>query len=81
LTDRRPAGKVSWGFTSVKRQYDHGNSYEGKHLTEAGLEFQRFSPLSSWWEPRSLWADVEPKVLHLDPKAAGDWMCSAVGVI
>jgi hypothetical protein len=24
--------------------------YEGKHLIGAGVQFQRFSPLSSWWE-------------------------------
>lgn len=29
---------------AVKRHYDHGNSYKGKHL----IQFQRFSPLSSW---------------------------------
>ena len=34
---------------AVKRHYDHGNSYKGKHLIGAGLWFQRFSPLSSWW--------------------------------
>jgi hypothetical protein len=26
------------------------NSYKGKHLTGAALQFQRFSPLPSWWE-------------------------------
>ena len=35
---------------TVKRHHDQGNSYKGKHLIEAGLQFQRFSPLSSWWE-------------------------------
>ena len=33
-----------------KRHYGHNNSYKGKHLIEAGLQFQRLSPLSSWWE-------------------------------
>ena len=33
---------------SVKRYHDHGNSYKGKHLI-GDLHFQRFSPLSSWW--------------------------------
>ena len=31
----------------MKRQCDEGNSYKGKHLIGAGLQFQRFSPLSS----------------------------------
>jgi hypothetical protein len=33
-----------------KRNHDQGNSYKSKHLTGAGLQFQRLSPLSSWWE-------------------------------
>lgn len=32
---------------AVKRRHD---SYKGNHLTGAGLQFQRFSPLSSWSE-------------------------------
>ena len=35
-------------FIAVKRHHDHSNSYKGKHLIGAGLQFQRFSPLSSW---------------------------------
>ena len=27
-----------------------GNSYKGKHLIEAGFQFQRFRSLSPWWE-------------------------------
>jgi hypothetical protein len=30
---------------SVKRHHDQGNAYKAKHLIEAGLQFQRFSPL------------------------------------
>jgi hypothetical protein len=26
------------------------DSYKEKHLIGAGLQFHRFSPLSSWWE-------------------------------
>ena len=33
-----------------KRHHDQSNFYKGKHLIRAGLEFQRFSSLSSWWE-------------------------------
>jgi hypothetical protein len=39
----------------VKRHHDHDNSYKGKHLIGAGLQFQRFSPLSSWQEA---WQDA-----------------------
>ena len=34
----------------VKRYHDHSNFYKGKHLTGTGLQFQRFSSLSSWQE-------------------------------
>ena len=37
-------------FMVAKRHHDHSNSYKGKHFIEAGLQIQRFSPLSSWWE-------------------------------
>lgn len=33
---------------TVMRHQGHGNSNKGKHLI--GLEFQKFSPLSSWQE-------------------------------
>ena len=32
---------------AVKQHHDQSNSYEGKHLIRASLQFQRFSPLSS----------------------------------
>ena len=35
---------------AVNRHHDQGNSYEGQHLIGAGLQAQRFSPLSSWQE-------------------------------
>jgi hypothetical protein len=34
------------GFTAVNRYHDHGKSYKGQHLIGAGLQVQRFSPLS-----------------------------------
>jgi hypothetical protein len=34
----------------VKRHHGQGSSYKGIHLIGAGLEVQRFSPLSSWQE-------------------------------
>jgi hypothetical protein len=36
----------------MKRHHDQGNSAKRKHLIGAGLQFQRFSPLSSWWRAR-----------------------------
>ena len=39
--------------------------------TGAGLQVQRFSPLSSWWEQNSTQADmVLDRSLYLDPQAA-----------
>jgi hypothetical protein len=38
------------GSIAVKRHHDHGNFYKGKHFIGVNLQFQRFSPLSSWWE-------------------------------
>jgi hypothetical protein len=35
---------------AVKKHHDQGNSYKCKTLIGAGLQFQRFSPLSSWPE-------------------------------
>jgi hypothetical protein len=34
----------------VKRCHDQGKFYKGKHLIGVGLQIQRFSLLSSWWE-------------------------------
>jgi hypothetical protein len=48
--------------------------YIGQHLTGAGLEFQRLSSLSLWWEHGSLQAGMvleDLRVLHLYPKIAG----------
>jgi hypothetical protein len=39
---------------AVKRHHNQGNSYKGKHLTGAGLQVLRFSPLSwreAWQHP------------------------------
>lgn len=52
----------------MKGRHDHDNSYSGKHLIGAGLQFQRFSPLS-WWE--AWWrtgrhGSGEVSVLHLE---------------
>jgi hypothetical protein len=57
----------------VKR-YDQGNSSNVKHLIGAGLQFQKLSLLSSWWEA---WlqagrhgAGEEVRVLYVDSKVA-----------
>jgi hypothetical protein len=56
----------------VNRHHDQGKSYKGQHLIEAGLQVQRFSPLSSKWEHGSIQAGMvqeELRVLHLHLKA------------
>jgi hypothetical protein len=65
---------LSEGFIAMKRHHDQGKSYKGLHLIGAGLQVQRFSPLSSWWEawqhPGRHGARGGAEVLHLDLKAA-----------
>jgi hypothetical protein len=38
---------LSWGFTTVNRHHDQDKSYKRQHLIGAGLQVQRFSPVSS----------------------------------
>jgi hypothetical protein len=35
---------------AVRRHHDQGSSYKKQQLIGAGLQVQRFSPLSSWQE-------------------------------
>ncbi|EDL86921.1 sodium channel, voltage-gated, type VIII, alpha polypeptide, isoform CRA_d [Rattus norvegicus] len=35
---------------AVKRRHDHSSTCKGNHFIGAGLQFERFSPLSSWRE-------------------------------
>jgi hypothetical protein len=56
----------------VKRHHDLDNSSKGKHFIVAGLQFQRFAPLSSGQEAGQR-ADrhvleKELRVLHQDPQ-------------
>jgi len=54
---------------AVNRHHDQCNFYKG-HLTGAGLQVQRFSPLSSRQEHGSIQAgrvQEELRVLHLHP--------------
>jgi hypothetical protein len=57
----------------VNRDQVQCNSYEGQHFIRAGLQVQRFSPLSSRWEGgwQSLGVVMheELRVLHLVLKA------------
>jgi hypothetical protein len=56
-----------------------GNSYTGKHLIGAGLQVQRFSPLSSGQEHGNIQAGMvqeELRVLHLHLKAASRILAS-----
>jgi hypothetical protein len=61
---------------AVKGQHDHSNSNKGKHLIGAGLQFQRFSPLSFWWgawqQAGKLGAE-ELRALNIYSQAAGDY--------
>jgi hypothetical protein len=50
-----------------------------QHLIGAGLQVQRFSPLSSRWDHDSIqavMAQAELRVLHLHPKAASGRLTS-----
>jgi hypothetical protein len=52
----------------VNRHHDQGNSDKGQHLIAAGLQVQRFSPLSSRWEHGSIQAGMvqeELRVLYI----------------
>jgi hypothetical protein len=40
------------------RHHDQGNAYKGKHFIGAGLQFQKFGPLSSWWKHDSMQEDM-----------------------
>jgi hypothetical protein len=57
----------------VNRHHDHDKSYKGQHLSGAGLQVQKFSPLSSKWEHGNIQAGMVPaelRVLHLHLKGA-----------
>jgi len=47
----------------VNRHHDQGSSYKEQHLTGAGLQVQRFSPVSSRWEHCSIQVGVVRKEL------------------
>ena len=56
---------------SSKEQASQGKSYKGQHLIGAGLQVQRFSPVSSRQEYGSIQAGMvqeEMRILHLHLK-------------
>jgi hypothetical protein len=66
------------GFTAVNRHHDQGKSYI-KHVIGAGLQVQRFSPLSSRCEHGSIQSGMvqaELRVLSLHPEAASGRLTS-----
>ena len=71
---------------AVKRHHDHSNSYKGKHLTGAGLQFRDLVNYHHGRKHSGVQADVvlerEQRVLHLDYKqqkererATGSGLC------
>ena len=52
---------------AVKRHHEQGNSYKQQHLIGAGLQVQRFSPLSSRWEHGSVQAGLVQEELRVPP--------------
>ena len=71
---------LSQGFTAVNRNHDHGSSYKDDiYLIGAGLQIQRFSPLSSRQGLVSIregMVQASLSVLYLHPKAASGRMVS-----
>jgi hypothetical protein len=56
----------------VNNHHDQGKPYKKQHLIGAGLQVQRFSPLSSRQEHGSIqagMAEAELRVICLHPKA------------
>ena len=51
VAQRLGTQQIPWyigkGLPAVKRCHDQGNSHKGQYLIGAGLQFQRFGPLSS----------------------------------
>lgn len=65
---------------AMRRHHDRGNSCQGRHLTGAGLRFQKLSPLSSWWKHGSVQVNIaleELRVLYPDLKTSGRRVSSA----
>jgi len=49
----------------MNRHHDQGKSYKGQHLIGAGLQVQRFSPLSSRQEHGSVQAGMVQEELRI----------------
>jgi hypothetical protein len=75
---------LSLGLIAVNGHHDQSNSYTGKHFIRAGLQFQRFSPLSSWWEAqwhtRRHGCGEGAEVLHLEKKGSRRRLCAILSI-
>lgn len=67
LDARSPETYIS---TSLKRDRDHSNSYEEKHLTGAGLQFRGLACFCHGGIQPDLLLDRDLRTLHLDSEAA-----------
>ena len=60
----------------MKKHHDHGNSYKGKHLIGAGLQFRDLVHYHHGGKHGSMQADMvlekELRVLHIDLQAIGE---------
>jgi hypothetical protein len=63
----------------VKRHHEHINSYKGKHLIEAGLQFQRFHGRENGGMQEDMVIEKELRIVHPDPKAAGEGTLGLAG--
>jgi hypothetical protein len=61
-------------FSAVNRYHDQGKSYKGQHFTGAGLQFKRFSPLSSRREHGNVWAGMVQEALRVLLWPLEDWL-------
>ena len=55
----------------MKRHYDYGNSYTGKHLIGTGLQFRDLIHSGTGRGHADIVLKKEQRVLDLDPQAAG----------
>lgn len=69
---------LSWGIIAENGHQEHGNSYNGKHLIGACLQFSGLVHCCHGWKHGGMQADTVPEkelgVLHPDQQAAeGDY--------
>ena len=75
---------LPWGFISLKRHHDHGNSWKGKLSVGAGLQFRDLVHYCHGEEHGSVPADMALvellRVLHLHPKSVAERPCVTLDV-